>query len=525
MKKRYIYMWVGMILLMGSSCSDFLNENSKNQTYVTCIEDLNELILGEGYMPMQFYSANSFTGTCAVGPWIHVMDDDSKVNNNSAASVLYVNSLGSFHYWLEQPFIDATSLLAYTDRTWEKLYKHINALNAILYELEEYQEEKQYARLKGEVCFLRAVYYYFLINIYGRPYYEPTALTDQGVPVKLSEQIEDVDYRHASVAEVYKVITDDLEMAVKCLKDVEQTSIYRANEMAARAFLSRVYLYMCQWDKAVAQCNEVLKSPYTLLDFTQLAATDNKVFGNSPEVIFSNGDNRMLGISNSRSQYAVNGGSANTAGQAAAFMASDELIALYDQDKDARFHYFEWAESRYNASQNKDFRGYYVTFKLSRNYSDGDLVSDFLTLRLPEIYLNKAEALAMLGQEAEAASVLEKLREKRFISDAGVNASGKELSDLIRDERRRELCFEGHRWFDLKRYAVHPKYPLRKKIYHGFDTEHVGRYDCFYVLPEYTETGPNNYMMPIPESEIFINNGALRANPRQDPEIVTEVES
>ena len=88
-------------------------------------------------------------------------------------------------------------------------------------------------------------------------------------------------------------------------------------------------------------------------------------------------------------------------------MASDELIALYDQDKDARFHYFEWAESRYNASQNKDFRGYYVTFKLSRNYSDGDLVSDFLTLRLPEIYLNKAEALAMLGQEAEAASVLE----------------------------------------------------------------------------------------------------------------------
>ena len=242
MKKRYIYMWVGMILLMGSSCSDFLNENSKNQTYVTCIEDLNELILGEGYMPMQFYSANSFTGTCAVGPWIHVMDDDSKVNNNSAASVVYVNSLGSFHYWLEQPFIDATSLLAYTDRTWEKLYKHINALNAILYELEEYQEEKQYARLKGEVCFLRAVYYYFLINIYGRPYYEPTALTDQGVPVKLSEQIEDVDYRHASVAEVYKVITDDLEMAVKCLKDVEQTSIYRANEMAARAFLSRVYL-------------------------------------------------------------------------------------------------------------------------------------------------------------------------------------------------------------------------------------------------------------------------------------------
>ncbi|MDE5612249.1 MAG: RagB/SusD family nutrient uptake outer membrane protein [Odoribacter sp.] len=525
MKKRYIYIWMSLVLFMGTSCSDFLNENSKNQTYVTCIEDLNELILGEGYMPMQFYNETSITGTCAIGSWIHVMDDDSKVNNNSPENTVYVNSLGPFHYWLEQPFINPTSLVSYTDRTWEKLYKHINALNAILFELEEYKGEKRYAQLKGEACFLRAMYYYFLVNIYGRPYKEQTALTDQGVPVKLSERVEDVNYQHASVAEVYKVITDDLETAVACLKGVEQTSIYRVNEMAARTFLSRVYLYMCQWDKVVAECDEVLKSSYALLDFTQLKATDNKVFGNSPEVIFSNGDNRMLAISYSKTQYSVSGGSAYSAGQAATFIASDELIALYDQEKDARFHYFEWAENRYNAAQNKDLRGYYVTFKLCRNYSDGDLVSDFFTLRLPEVYLNKAEALAMLGQDAEAASALEKLREKRFTSDANVSETGKELSDLIRDERRRELCFEGHRWFDLKRYAVHPKYPMRKKIYHGFDSEHVGRYDSFYVLPEYAENGSNNYMMPIPESEIIINDGSLLANPRQDPEIVTEVES
>lgn len=525
MKKRGMYIWIGLILMMGWSCSDFLNENSKNQTYVTCIEDLNELILGEGYMPMKFYSEGAFTGTCAVGPWIHVMDDDSKVNNNSSANVIYVNALGPFHYWLEQPFVNASTLLPYTDETWKKLYKHINALNAILFELEEYRGEKLYPQLKGEACFLRAMYYYFLVNLYGHPYRKATAATDQGVPVKLSERVEDINYRHASVAEVYRVITDDLKTAVNCLKEVEQTSIYRVNEMAARTFLSRVYLYMCRWDLVVDECNEVMKSSYDLLNFTQLAATDNKVFGNSPEVIFSNGDNRMLGISYSKSKYSVNGGSVSTAGQAAAFMASDELIALYDREKDSRYHYFEWAESRYNTTNNTDFRGYYVTFKLCRNYADGDLVSDFFTLRLPEVYLNKAEALAMLGQDAEAASVLEKLRMKRFTSGAEVTATGQDLSDLIRDERRRELCFEGHRWFDLKRYAVHPQYPLRKKIVHGFDSEHKGRYDCFYVLPEYSESGPNNYMMPVPESEITINDGTLLSNPRQDPEIVTEVES
>lgn len=49
---------------------------------------------------------------------------------------------------------------------------------------------------------------------------------------------------------------------------------------------------------------------------------------------------------------------------------------------------------------------------------------------------------------------------------------GEDLVNLIRDERRRELCFEGHRWFDLRRYAVNPKYPLTDyKIIHGVYAE------------------------------------------------------
>ena len=47
----------------------------------------------------------------------------------------------------------------------------------------------------------------------------------------------------------------------------------------------------------------------------------------------------------------------------------------------------------------------------------------------------------------------------------------------IRLERRRELCFEGHRWFDLRRYAVCEKYPYSKQIRHAFNVYDGNKYE------------------------------------------------
>lgn len=58
----------------------------------------------------------------------------------------------------------------------------------------------------------------------------------------------------------------------------------------------------------------------------------------------------------------------------------------------------------------------------------------------------------------------------------------KELVNFIRSERRRELCFEGHRWPDLRRYAVNTKYPLETTIRHMvYETEN-GEYAGYYLL-------------------------------------------
>ena len=75
--------------------------------------------------------------------------------------------------------------------------------------------------------------------------------------------------------------------------------------------------------------------------------------------------------------------------------------------------------------------------------------------------------MAMLDNPAEEIEkVLNMLRSKRYKNGETekITATGQELANLIRDERRRELCFEGHRWFDLRRYAVSPRYPYKKEI-------------------------------------------------------------
>ena len=92
--------------------------------------------------------------------------------------------------------------------------------------------------------------------------------------------------------------------------------------------------------------------------------------------------------------------------------------------------------------------------------------------------------------------------------------SGKKLIELIRDERRRELCGEGHRWFDLRRYAVHPKYPSTKEIVHDhyFYDNSIRQvtYVGSYRLNMY-ESEPA-YVIPIPQHVIEFNKGNMVDN-------------
>lgn len=115
--------------------------------------------------------------------------------------------------------------------------------------------------------------------------------------------------------------------------------------------------------------------------------------------------------------------------------------------------------------------------------------------------------------------MIQELREKRIAAGnvGTVTESGKQLIQFIREERRRELCFEGHRWFDLRRYAVCPNYPESKEIRHisyvhtSGSKYQQGTNEGYYLLDAYPA---KNWVLPIPAFDVEENQGELEQNER-----------
>lgn len=117
-----------------------------------------------------------------------------------------------------------------------------------------------------------------------------------------------------------------------------------------------------------------------------------------------------------------------------------------------------------------------------------------------------------MGNEAEARQALNTLRATRFVSgaaDAAVTATGSDLVTAIRNERKRELACEGHRWFDLRRYRVCEVQPEKVSITHQFgfyksDTDGgEPLYVRNYTLPE----DDPSWTQPIPHEVLEFNVG------------------
>ncbi len=506
--KSYISYLIPILFFL-SSCNDFLEEYSQDMTYAKTAADLDEILIGDGYMkvPSRQVIVSLGGDDGYYFPWIHVMDDDIKQfgpGGNADASQFI--DFANFYTWSEYPYMREGEEVSDTD--WKRLYKHISSVNVILSKTEEINDRPEaIERIKGECYFLRGVYYFYLANIYAKPYVKASAATDLGVPIKTTEYVEDIYFKRNTLEETYTRITEDLTLAARLLKGKEHKTIYRAGFYAVHAFLSRVHLYMEDYEKALASADTVLQGGYALLDYNERLAlvvpdkwgTINGAsitFKDSPETIFSQGGNcfadcDMTSMSN--------------------FDVSDALVEMFRQEPGNDLRIDSWLGIYKDAWGNP----VYLVKKLVDS-QDG-LVSSECLLRLSEVLLNKAEALAMLSREDEAQNIIEELRSKRMKQGTHValdKRTGEKLMELIRDERRRELCFEGHRWFDLRRYAVHSKYPYSKPIIHDQyfynNTTWMREYLGSYQLNEYASEPA--YVIPIPRSVIEFNKGNMVDN-------------
>ena len=319
------------------------------------------------------------------------------------------------------------------------------------------------SRVLGEAYFLRAHYYFILVQFFG------------DVPLVLQpvEPGDDLRPTRTSKVEVYKQIESDLATAVNLLPEREQysgTNIGRASKGSALGMLAKVELTLSNYQRVINLCDSVKNLGYELN--VKYADNFNPASENSVESLFE-------------VQYAAEGGkdfwsNENQASWLSAFTGprgsnmvaggfgwnqpTAEFVSAYetgDLRKDVTVFYqgcpkfdgITYQKSYSTTGYN--LRKFLVPLGVSATYDNSPL--NFPVLRYSDVLLMKAEALNELGQTAQAQllatdanATINKVRVRAgLLSVTGLNQS--DLRDKILHERRMELAFEGQRWFDLIR--------------------------------------------------------------------------
>ena len=311
-------------------------------------------------------------------------------------------------------------------------------------------------QMVGEAYMLRAYMHFVLANLHAPAYTACDPATTKAVPLKLDSDVESVLAR-STLAQVYDSILADMDKAQEYLNvdTWEHGYNYRFNTLSVDALRSRVFLYMGRWDEARAAADRVLAIRSTL----------SKVTSELP--------NAYNSVENIVALEQV-----MTAQYARALKVDPKFFRLYDRDLDLR------VDSYYNVVTSSNV----LLLK-------GGSSAYTCTLRVGEILLNAAEAAARGGNPEAAADYLLTLQRARYSDggaskEAAVATMGTDaLLEEILAERARELAFEGHRWFDLRRCGQ----PRMERTYRG-ET---------FVL----EQGDTRYTIRIPSAAITANPG------------------
>lgn len=478
-----------------TGCDSFLKEYSQDLVKVESWSDLDEVLMGDVYlmsvMPTLSGSYFQMNNRDLDFDFIYTMSDELTPNytyNGSNDPSGMVNAFG-FRTWQRDTGTDRLgAYIGGDERYWDGCYERINVCNMVLGVIDEQpvrvpSDADEIVRVKGEASFLRALYYFTLANLYAQPYDPATAESTPGVPLKLKQFVEDIEYSRGTLKQTYDQILRDLETARECLEGKTRKNIYRADLNTANLLTARVYLYMQDWENAAKYAQTVIDAKPALTNYSTIGDPAKSVTAASPEVIFSMGDHAVGFISMDQSKP--------DDGYTTYFSVSDDIMSLYSDNDYRKDAFFGHTERRNNRAILK------FSCQPSTYGSYHDVGSTFL-FRSTEAYLILAEADAYMGKDGDSRNVLNRYVPNR-IGNYSVTASGNALIDFIREERAREFIIEGgHRWFDLRRYTVNTVYPWSKVIEHFFTV-----YDDSY--PDYNdwyrlEKNDPAYTLPIPRS-------------------------
>ncbi|HNX54016.1 MAG TPA: RagB/SusD family nutrient uptake outer membrane protein [Prolixibacteraceae bacterium] len=463
---------------------------------------------------------------------------------------------GSVYYYLitrNELTADNISTIHSYLNNWKTAYALIRNVNIFFDKIESAPiTESVKQGMIGEMTFIRAFLYSQLIWRYG------------GVPlIKNVYGLED-DYtvKRDSYDDCVSYILAELNKAISALPN-QQTgnNLGKVSADAARALKARVLLYAAsplnnptndkaKWQAASDAAKELIDTRYSLNDdyrSTFIAQNNEVIFAKYhtqasqlalSQQVGRNGDHGWGSDSptqNLVNDYEMSNGQMPFLADGSVNMASGYDAAKPYANRDPRFS----ASILYNGSVwmgratetfsggadsregpidnwNGSMTGYYLKKFVPEDIppTGGTIypTTPWIMFRYAEILLNYAEAQFMLGNEEVARTYINKVRDRASVKMPAITETGEALKKRIQHERRIELVFEGHRYFDVRRWKIANETETKNIVGVTIAKKSNGE---FTFTPKNLITRTWNdklYLLPIPRTEIDRSLGSLTQN-------------
>jgi len=342
-------------------------------------------------------------------------DDIRNLNSNPNYDPFYTNNLLPTFTVMQNAF-------------WATAYRNIYRTNAIIEGIDKstLMSDSVKKQLKGEMKVVRALYYFYMANLFG------------DVPLVITTDYEkNASLPRTTVTEIYEQIVSDLTDAKDLLKTTyPSANRVRPNRYTATALLARVYLYMKDWANAEAQASIVIDniSTYKLATPTQNGAHMRTIF-----LIASNETIWQIAPSN-ESLNTDEGAVFVPSGSSPSFAATTNLLNTFDSGDLRKTRWL------------RPYGSTYVPYKDTLRTATTPIGEYNIVLRIAEQYLIRAEAKAQRNNLSGAQADLNAIRVRSGLSPNNPPSTQTLMLSAVEKERQVELFAEwGHRWLDLKR--------------------------------------------------------------------------
>lgn len=424
------------------SCSDFLEQEPGSQTSIT-----EQLKNKQGVLQAMRGLYGELEAALRAAPYSVYADlqggnlkfTPSLSTGSSKSQIAIISTIAGIYSFDDRS--DESNLASF----YGACYDIINQTNLFLEYVDALPDatDAEKNQIKAEALTIRAYTHFLISQLYAQSYDYTADASHPGIVYNKISINEKLTYpARETVANTYAFIISDLTSALNLYSDtalLSGPSYSYFNKTSAKALLSRVYLSKKDWKNAYDTANDIIaNSGVTLVNSDNYIAQWEQPDLPVSEILleFSVPKNDEGTVSGSMSSvYGYT--SSTTYGY---YAASEDLINLYESS-DLRKQLFLQQSIPTIVNLQTVNLNYNFTKKFQNN-------PGYVAFRLSEQYLIRAEAALGLNNPDQARTDINIIRAR---AKASLLTNNNNIADALFLERRKELCFEGHLFFDIAR--------------------------------------------------------------------------